>query len=444
MSPIRSRMKPGLPTFYLGGRSLEVILFVVLCLWASVSVFGFGAVYSYIWAPLDISIFLVLACTVLLWALNKIALPRPVLMWPMLAFGILVVGQLVFHDTRYPGLTWTGLPQLAGCGAIFYLSYVAFLHPPCRRYWSWFLWGMAGVLAAESILQLFNGHKYIYWFHNATYAWPVGPFVYHNHFAGCMDLLLPVVLIRSYADLRRRSPDYWIVLLRRSIVPLLAVIALILSLSRGGMLIFGFELSLLVVFWMVFFRHRHDSRSVWVLTLLLLILLMFSGTVVSRLQVRFGHTFSSSNLWERLQVDVSCWHIFLHHPLIGVGFNTFSVVYPKYQRFDNGKRWVFAHDDYAQLLAETGLLGFLCALWVLAMLLRGLWCLCRVLPMPSWIYISYFVSLLGFAAYALGDFQFHAPGLALLFWLMAGAAMAAADSTKCPSAVAKISKSIQA
>ena len=57
--------------------------------------------------------------------------------------------------------------------------------------------------------------------------------------------------------------------------------------------------------------------------------------------------------------------MFSHRPVLGWGLGTFPTIYPHYRSFYTNLFINEAHNDYAQLLVETGLLGFALMLWFL-------------------------------------------------------------------------------
>lgn len=62
--------------------------------------------------------------------------------------------------------------------------------------------------------------------------------------------------------------------------------------------------------------------------------------------------------------------MFSHRPVWGWGLGTFPTVYPAFRSFYTNLFVNEAHNDYAQLLVETGLVGFLLMLWFLVFLYR--------------------------------------------------------------------------
>ncbi len=63
-------------------------------------------------------------------------------------------------------------------------------------------------------------------------------------------------------------------------------------------------------------------------------------------------------------------HIFEDHPVKGAGLGALVAVYPRYETLYDGKLVDHVHNDYMEMLAETGVLGGLCGLAFLWILFR--------------------------------------------------------------------------
>ncbi len=407
------------------GLSLSAVLIAVI---------GFGGVYSYIWVPVSIGLFLGVIVLLWGWVLGRYELKVHVLLYPLLGFGLLVTLQWLAKWSVYPGATATELVQLCACGCIFFLTLQTSAKTHIIRLGQ-ALWLFCGLLSAEAICQFFTARGYIYWFHNASYANPVGPFVYHNHFAGCMDLLLPMTVIYAFRHEPALEPQ-WVTWLRRGMVPALGLAAMVISQSRGGIITLSFEC--IVGLW-AFWPELKNSRSPrYALAAGIVMLGFFSylanwKPILSRFFALGNH---DPDFWDRVRVAESCWHIFIAHPWLGTGFNTFARVYPAYQLFDNGLIFLYAHNDYAQALAETGIAGALCVILFLWIWCLGFWRRRQNKNAPVLVrnlQLAAFISTAGLLFHSLGDFQFHAPANAFLFFLLAAAAVlpaAAVEKTR--------------
>lgn len=400
--------------------------------WAAVgsallAVILFGAASTAAWVLVDCLLWLALVALVLGATRDGVRLPWHPILWPALAFGGLVCWQWLSRWSVYPAATLTGLLQLGGCGAMLYLAVFAFRRPKNIRLLGTVLWWFTGALGAEAIFQFFTSRTEIYGFRSAAYATPVGPYIYHNHFAGCMDLLLPVAIVVAFQPRRRSHDALWMAWLRRGILPAFGLASVVVSQSRGGVFALLVEGAVAaVLFWRTFARHPRRRRTVAVAAAALIGFMLLAGW--GPLLKRLGHLDQHDvSALSRLHVAESCLAIWRSHPWLGTGFETFSVVYPQYQTFSNGKRFLEAHNDYAQMLAETGLAGALCVL-AFAVLL-AYFALRRPAAELSRrvVYLRkvLLIACAGFLFHSFGDFQFHSPANALLFFLVAGALVGA-------------------
>lgn len=382
-----------------------------------------GAASTSAWVLVDCLLWLALVILVIGATEDGVRLPWHPILWPTLAFGGIVCWQWLSRWSVYPAATLTGLLQLAGCGAMLYLAIFAFRRPKNIRLLGTVLWWFTGALGAEALLQFFASRTEIYGFRNAAYATPVGPFIYHNHFAGCMDLLLPVALVVAFQPRRRSRDILWMAWLRRGILPALGLAAVIVSQSRGGVFALLVEGAVAAaLFWRTFARHRRRRRTVAIAAAALIGFTLLAGW--GPLLQRLGHLDQHDvSALDRLRVAKSCLAIWWAHPWLGTGFETFPVVYPQYQTFDSGQRFLEAHNEYAQMLAETGVAGALCVL-AFAFLLAyfGLRPPSAVLSRrATYLRKALLIACAGFLFHSFGDFQFHSPANALLFFLLAGA-----------------------
>ena len=117
--------------------------------------------------------------------------------------------------------------------------------------------------------------------------------------------------------------------------------------------------------------------------------------------------------------------MFLHRPVLGWGLGTFPTVYPSFRSFYTNLFVNEAHNDYAQLLVETGLIGFILMLWFLFCLYRS------GLPRSSrrwefkWDGAVSFAALLGCTGllfHSFVDFNLQIPANAAIFYSLCGLA----------------------
>lgn len=117
--------------------------------------------------------------------------------------------------------------------------------------------------------------------------------------------------------------------------------------------------------------------------------------------------------------------IFTDHPILGAGKGNFRFIYPVYARrvvedhsFTPQRRAADAHNDYVQLLAETGSLGAAAFLFILALLARRFWQGLKREFEPRLLVVAF--ALIAILAEAFWDFPFNLPVPTAFFWIYAG------------------------
>jgi O-antigen ligase len=394
-----------------------------ICLLVAFAVLAHGAVEVWSVAILEIGA----AALFLLWGI-LVAIDRKQdivwspLNWPLL--GLLVIGlaQLGFGWTAYVYQTRADLLRVTAYLLLFFLATQAFREKREIRNFVWFLLFLGFGVGLFAIIQYFTFNGKIYWLRQLTAGGnPFGPFVNRNHFAGFMELVVPLGL--SLLVLRGT---------RRDLVPMAALLSavcvgsLILSASRGGITALSFELAMLaLVGWM---QKRGKARLGAVVVVLLaagaMVAWLGVGQVVERFaQLRPGEITSA----RRVGMLKDSWRIFLDHPWRGTGLGTLGVVYPQYESVYDGKMVEHSHNDYVEGLAETGILGAICGIAFLALLLSI--SISRLsAPQGSLslaVHAGALVACAGLLVHSFVDFNLHIPSNATLFLLQAALATSA-------------------
>ena len=388
-----------------------------LCALISFAVLAHGGVEDWARAVLEIGA----AFLLLLWALRFYfnGQEQPAfspLLPPLALFSLVVLGQWFFRATASVYNTRIELLLLLATLLFLFLCVQAFRTLQEWRGLVWFGMGLGFVVSVFAILQHLTFNGKLYWFRELTYGGiPFGPYVNRNHFAGLMELLIPLALVPLVLGRVRR--DRLIVVALFAIIP---IAALFLSASRGGIVSFCVQFALLT--FLLLRRRGLAKRLLAVSAVLLAALLMVTWLGVGRILQRFS-SMQTLEVTEgkRAAMRKGAWHIFLGHPLAGTGLGTFQIVYPPYETLYDAKVVNHAHNDYLEALAETGALGALCCAWFLGVLLLKSFSLFRQsdFSFPLVLQLSGIVACAGFLVHALVDFNFHIPSNLWLFVLMA-------------------------
>jgi O-antigen ligase len=388
-----------------------------LCLVIAFSVLALGAVEVWSAAIVEISA----AVLLLVWAILIFVEPHAKLrwnslLWPMLALLAIGLLQLFLHVTAYAYLTRLELLRLAAYIIIFFLATQAFQKQSDFAFVAWFLMILCFVVSLLGIIQHFTSSGEIYWMPSLSVpADPFGPFVNRNHFAGFVELTLPVGLgLMVFRGIRAELVPLAAVL---AIVP---VSALVLSGSRGGIVSFVFELCVLAI--LAGRRRLGEGSRLLALGIVAFMALAFVVWIGAGKTIqRFSNTRQDLSVSRRASMFRGAAAVFLAHPVTGAGLGTLVAVYPRYETVYDGFVIQHVHNDYIEALAETGVAGGVCGF-------AFLWLFFREAEKAFEAERSQFetglragaiVAVSGLLLHSFVDFNLHVPSNALLFLLQA-------------------------
>jgi len=279
-----------------------------------------------------------------------------------------------------------------------------------------------------AIIQRLTSNNKLYWVRPVSpYIAFYGPFGNYNHFAGMVELILPLPL--AYLLLARINFEQRLLWLFGVV---LMAVAVIFSLSRGGILALGVEvLALALLARWGNRRGRTEARPAagggWMLggaaaAVLLLILWIGYEPLVERFgTIREGA--GEYSVVTRGEYWRGAWRMFLDHPLLGVGLGAFPTAYPAYGRSSaKNERLEQAHNDYLQLLTDAGLIGAILGLWFLGELIRvlrqQLQHFHQARSLDRALVAGGYVAMLGIGVHSFLDFNLQIAANALLFLLV--------------------------
>ena len=392
------------------------VLRLGICLLIAFAVLAFGTVEVWSQSILEAgAALLFLWWAVLLVRNREIEIHWSVMYWPLLAFLGIAALQLAFGTTAYPFLTGVALLKISACSLLFFLSGQAFRSRSDLRFLAWFLMCFAFGVAVFGIAQNFTSHYVLYWYRALTHGGnPFGPYVNRNDFAGLMELLVPVGLaLMLFRGVRREQMPFV------GILTVAPIVALVMTGSRGGILSFVFEAGILAL--IVYVKRSSKSQIIPLALVLLVVVLAMGWLGANRVLDRFS-SYRGDELTANRRVTMleATWHIFLNHPLIGCGLGALVAVYPRYEIFYDGKLVDHAHNDYVELLAETGTAGAVCGLAFFLLWFREV----RIRlaqeqsSLSRAVHVAGLTACAGLMMHSLVDFNLHIPANGLVFLVM--------------------------
>lgn len=341
---------------------------------------------------------------------------------PMVAFLALMCTQLLPGISAYRHATYSTLLLYIAYGAIcFLITQTLTRTTQVRRL------GTAAIiygttLAMFAVLQSLSSTGKLYWIRTPRFGgWVYGPYVNHNHYAGLMEMLVPIPLVFAFSRYAH-GRERWAAASAAAFMGA----TIFLSGSRGGMIAFAFQIA---VFLWFLFRERAASRAAFLLAAFLVISLasiawIGGSEVTARLSTISTSKHSDLTNDTRVKIDRDTAQMFTQRPILGWGLGTFETVYPQFRSFYTNLLVDKAHNDYLQLLAETGLIGFAIMIWFLASTFH------RAAPkIRNWpsdvngaVALAAVLGISGLLVHSLVDFNLEIPANALFFYSLCAVA----------------------
>jgi O-antigen ligase len=406
-----------------------------ICVLVAFSVLAHGAVEPWSEAVLEIGAAVLFVWWGLLFAVGGVTVLRwNWLLGPIAGLWAFAVAQYFLRLSAVPFLTEIEIVKFTALGILLFLAVQAYETLEHRQGFVWFTLVFGFAVSVFAILQYFTFNGKLYWLRELRNGGiPFGPYVNRNHFSGLIELIVPTGL--SVIMLRAEERDRMPLL---AILTLLPIGALFLAASRGGIASFFSEVSLVVV--LVFSRRRGRNQLVAGAVVLMLAGVLVVWLGAGRALDRFA-SYRQLEVTEsrRTEMTKDTLRIFFDHPVVGTGLGTLVKAFPRYETLYDGKIVDHSHNDYAEALAETGLIGgALCAAFLI-LLFCFAWA--RLTEAKNTLDLALHIGALaaccGLLIHSLVDFNLHIPSNALLFLLEAALATSRTPSNRQTSPFSK-------
>lgn len=232
---------------------------------------------------------------------------------------------------------------------------------------------IGGFIAILTLAQNLFGNGKIYWFISSSHCKGYsGPFVNHSNYGQFMNLsigaALAMVMFKLHQVFRSKKitlPAVFEYLSSSSAKPLWLLVAIMsiatasvfVSLTRGGMI----GMLIAIIFTALLATQQRSLKGHnWIMVVMALaafVCVLYIGfdAVYDRLaSLRNFHEAESG----RLQILKDIAIALTRFPILGTGLGTYSVVYPMFDRSTIVALAAHAENEYAQVLEETGMVGF--------------------------------------------------------------------------------------
>lgn len=303
------------------------------------------------------------------------------------------------------------------------------------------------IMIIGTLIALIGIFQMIFW--NGKLLWirelrhggtPFGPYVNRNHFAGLMEMLIPLTtgmliifspplslkngLRYGISEFMRHERANAFILSLASVV--IMITALFLSLSRGG--IIGLSISMLIFGIVLIIRRSTRRKGIFIVLLSAITLLTVGWFGWDRIIERFERLKDAEVSSElRLHNWQDSLEIIRDFPFTGTGLGTYEHVYPGYKTIRSQERWEHAHNDYVEGAVETGIAGLAIAAYIVfrfyRLILSGL--MKRRLLEARLLSLGALTGVTGILVHSITDFNLHIGANGLYFSVLFGMALSA-------------------
>ncbi|MFL6374124.1 MAG: O-antigen ligase family protein [Pyrinomonadaceae bacterium] len=358
-------------------RIASTIFFLLLLIPAFGTVL-FGAVDEITWSVFYLAwTALVLLWLVDAWMRGGLLVSASQLLIPVAALVLIGAIQLLpipYLGSVDPSSTWFFELRLIVLFT-FFAGYLTFINSEGRlRRALNFVVIFGSVMAFYGILQRLASPEGIYGLRQTPQAIPFGPFVNQHHFAAFMEMTGGLTLGILFGQKTARDRR---ILLTVAVIIMGAAVAF--TGSRGGMLSFAFVLAFVLLVRLVSRETTSDSagaRHLGVIVAgaaiiaIVFMLVLYLGGNDQLLRGAGAATAGADISTGRFHFWPIAVRIFLEHPLLGSGFDSYAVEFTRFDTWPGVFRVEQAHNDYLQTLSDAGIAGFLCVATFIFLLFR--------------------------------------------------------------------------
>jgi len=332
----------------------------------------------------------------------------------------------IFGDNLIRSFTISINPYATKGKLVLYLSFAAFFivasnylvsRKQLKKYF-WIIFAVASIQSLIGIVQYIGVGN----LHAAS-----GTYVNPNHFGGLLLLIIPLALgyILYLGQSRGGGRGIFHTMVNSAFsnqmllffATCLMGTALIMSQSRGAILS---ALASLAIFYVLFSWKKQNRSGLFFITVFIAIIAIYSIWIgLDPVIEKFSET--TETLPKRTSIWEDTASIIKDFPIFGTGLGTYSLSFSLYKDVTFWPKIIqHAHNDYLELLSETGIVGFLLIMWgiigfykkVISQIIHNAF---EKDPLRYFLMLGCISGSLGMMVHVITDFNFQIPANAYYF-----------------------------
>jgi hypothetical protein len=326
----------------------------------------------------------------------------------------------------HPALAIQGLIMLATYLGFFWLVVVTVRSRKEQRALVWVVVGTAVFLCVVGLLKRFDILVFTWWDYTEELGRKVhgisltGVYVNRNHMAGFLEMAIPMMLGMFLT--RCRSPEARIGMI---CLALFLVVCQALTLSRGGWTGTAVAMVFMAVVLLLKkgFVHKRLVGTLLGAVVVIGLIVMASTPVVQRIA-----TLTQGELEDEMEGRRNIWAgtraMIQDNLAAGTGPGTYAIAFPQYQSPGYARLPRYAHSDFLQFSAETGILAIPVMLWTVYWFFRtGFTRLKSRSRQTQGITLGTMAALVALLIHSYSDGNLQIPANALLFTALTAAGL---------------------
>lgn len=220
-------------------------------------------------------------------------------------------------------------------------------------------------MAFLGIIQFLSGTESIYGLRPNSGTSPFASYANKHHFAALMEMIIGLTLSLLYSEATKKDKRLLLIIA----IVLMGVVVLLTG-SRGGLLSLLAVVGFVTFFNLVGRKSKHSevakSTNKFLLigaSLMLVVVLLGAALFLggdTHLRRGTGLTAMEDPSTGRFHFWGIALQVIKDNPVIGTGLDTFGTIFTKHDTWNGSLRVEQAHNDYLQIMTDTGILGFLC------------------------------------------------------------------------------------
>jgi len=339
---------------------------------------------------------------------GEIRIRRTAIDIPILAGALIYLASAVNSNYIYGSIT--EIIRLGILAVVFYIAVNFVTEKGVKRALDAILI-TAAVISVFGILQYYGFLNKSWWenprFLSATY-------VNHNHFAGYLELVMPVCLAMALAERDAGKKVFYAYLL------FILSSAFLLSMSRGGWI--SLSIAMLFMSWFVFKKGKAlYTYAMSAIFIVIAIVLMLNASDMGFLFKRISSC-GELDFSGRLEIWSGTLKLIGRNIFLGTGPGAFIYNFPRYRPAGLNALINYAHNDYLQIFSEAGIFMLGVTLFIIIVAVRKGIRTHKIAatPFKSWVSLGLATGILSMSVHGLSDFNFYIPANAVLFTVFLG------------------------